>query len=162
MLTPLTILAAAALQTAPAADQARWVSRWDRGECQLIRAVGDAQRIGLRAVPNADQISLWVFPAPDTRTPRGAPLHAVVAAPPAAATLGSDSVVRTGDRGNWVYKIDLPLSVLNPLAGATSIRVDVDGVRIMDLPLRSSAAAIDVLRQCMRDQSNASPPPHSN
>ena len=158
MLRSAMSLAILATQPAPAADQARWVSRWDRGECQLIRAVGDAERFGFRAVPNADQISLWVFPAADAPVPRGSPSHAVIAAPPATATLASDSLTREGDRGNRIYKIDLPLSALDMLAGATALRVQVDGVRIMDLPLRSSAAAIDVLRQCMRDQSNPSAP----
>ena len=139
-------------------EPARWVSRWDRGECQLIRAVGDKERLGLRAVPNAEQVSLWAFPDDDVRAPRGGRLRAVVAAPPATATLASDRVNRSGVRGNRSYEIVLPLSALEVLAAATAVRVDINGVRVIDLPLRSSAAAIDVLRQCMRDQS--APQPH--
>jgi len=164
----MTILLLAALslaagaQPASAPPQARWVSRWDRGECQLIRAVGDAQRIGLRAVPNADQISLWVFPEAAAPLPRGEPVRAAIAVPPARATVESDSVTRSGERADRVYKIDLPLSALNALAGATAIQVRIDGTQILDLPLRSSAAAIDVLRQCMRDQTGGASAAQAN
>jgi len=146
---------ALAAQTEPA----RWVSRWDRGECQLIRAVGDSERLGIVAVPNAEDVTLSVFPAADAPAPRGSRLRAVVTAPPATATLASDRVMRSGDRANRSYQIVLPLNALDTFAGATAIRVDVNGTRIIDLPLRSSAAAIDVLRQCMSDQSQASARP---
>ena len=163
-LLPAFALAAAASTAQPPVqtEAARWVSRWDRGECQLIRAVGDSERLGIVAVPNAEEVSLSVFPTADAPAPRGSRLRAVVTAPPATATLESNRVTDSGDRANRSYQMVLPVSALDVLAGATAVQVDVNDVRVIDLPLRSSAAAIDVLRQCMRDQSQPSVPPHSN
>ena len=152
-LAGLLVLVPATVPAQP--ETARWVSRWDRGECQLIRAVGDSERLGIVAVPNAQEVSLSVFPAADAPVPAGQQLRATIAAPPATSVLASEWVTRRGGRADRSYEILLPVSALDVLAGATAIRVDLNRVRVIDLQLRSSAAAIDVLRQCMRDQSSS-------
>jgi hypothetical protein len=157
-LAGLLVLVPAVIPAQP--EAARWVSRWDRGECQLIRAVGDSERFGIVAVPNAQEVSLSVFPAADAPVPPGRLLRATINAPPATAVVTSERVTRRGGRADRSYEILLPVSVLDVLAGARAIRVDLNRVRAIDLPLRSSAAAIDVLRQCMRDQSSSAPQSH--
>ena len=149
--TSLLASAGMALAQPAASEPDRWISRWDRGECQLIRASGDDERIGLRA-PLEGDLSLWVFHPGSRSAPGGAGLQAVIVTQPAAAALRSDRVRRMRRGRDIVYEIVLSADALDAFAAATSVQVDIGTTRIIDLPVSNAAAAIDVLRQCINDQ----------
>ena len=52
VLTAVALAFAAPVEPALAQSEApRWISRWDQGECQLIRAVGNAERLAIKITP---------------------------------------------------------------------------------------------------------------
>lgn len=150
------LLVAACAWSAPAQAQtgaARWISRWDLGECQLIRAVDDVERLAIKVTPGGDFAALWVRAAPGTEAPRGSRLSARLTLSPSAAILETDRVAHYRHEGNDIYVVTLPdQAVLAALAGGQVIRITVDGVELISLPLGNVVAGIDVLQQCMTDQ----------
>jgi TonB family protein len=144
---------AASMPAEAQSPAARWISRWDRGECQLIRSVGDVERLSIKVTPGERVVVLWVRAEADTAPPQRTGLAGRMTLAP-SGSLESSSVTRyRHDRGGAVYALAFPLdAALDALASSRSLQLSVGDVALLELPLGNIAAGVDVLRQCANDQ----------
>ena len=143
-------------QPSPPVPAARWISRWDRGECQLVRAIGNAERLAIKVTPGSGFASFWVRAQPGTAVPQGASLGGRLTLSPSSASLETANVQQYRVEGDDLYIVTFAdEAALTALASARALRLAVNEVGLIDLPLGNIAAGVDVLRQCMNDQLRA-------
>ncbi len=142
-----------ARQDAP--EAARWISRWDQGECQLIRAAGNplTERLKITMTPGSGSVALWIWGA-QRRPPRqGRRMRVTIALAPSGTIISSDNVQHNRERGHTLYLIrPIDDRYLSDFASAQHLQVDIDGAQILSMPVGNASAAFDVLRQCATDQ----------
>jgi hypothetical protein len=142
----------------PAAAQpepARWISRWDDDGCQLARAVGTplADRLAVKTMPGSGVASLWLRIPPSRSAPSRSDMRAEVTFAPAGTAVPTGAVIRSRDADGFVYAIYAPeRAVLESLSTASGIRIQIDGVQLLDLHWEHASDAVNALRQCINDQ----------
>ena len=148
------IMAIAVAAPAQAQSQnARWISRWDLGECQLIRAIDNAERLAFKITPGTGVLTIWARSTSDVPLPAGSRRRARVIVLPSGAVADSADVQWYQNEGDDIYVVavaDEP--TLRELASGRSLRLTVNDVEIVAMPLGNIAAGVDVLRQCVSDQ----------
>jgi hypothetical protein len=141
----------AAAQTEPV----RWISRWDHDGCQLARAVGTplAERLAVKTMPGSGVVSLWLRTPRSRTAPSRSDMRAEVTFSPAGTAVPTGAVIRYRDADAFVYAIYAPeRPVLESLSAASGIRIQIDGVQLLDLRWERASDAVNVLRQCINDQ----------